>query len=155
VGDIVQEFRNKGAFKGAARNAEKYIAPFLLLQSMDYLMGERSDDKDSLSDRQKKLVGSGGLSQAAPIGAIGGVLKGEIFTPPAVDAFVQTVVNPILEGDSAKAERGFGTSVMNFSPTAGLFRFIFDDVVTYITGHRPEGSHNLERAAEGIRETTR
>lgn len=152
VGDIVQEFRNKGAFKGSARAAEKYIAPFLLLQSIDFLMGERSDDKDSLSDRQKKLIGSGGLSQSAPIGALGGVLKGEIFTPPAADAFIQTVVNPILEGDSAKAEKGFGTTVMNFSPAAGLFRFIFDDVVTYISGNRPEGTNNLERSIEGAKE---
>lgn len=151
AGDMIQEFRNKGAFKGSARVAEKYIAPFLLLQGFDYLMGERIGDKDSLSDRQKKLFGSNGLSQSAPIGSIGGIMKGEIFTPPAVDAFIQTVVQPILNGDESKLERGAGSTVMNFTPTAGLFRLIFDDAVTYATGDRPEGSSGLERVVEGTR----
>ncbi len=113
-------------------------------------MGERPGEKDSLSDRQKKLMGSGGLSQSAPIGSLGGVLKGEIFTPPAIDAFMQTVVTPLLEGDAAKLERGAGTTVMNYTPTAGLFRFIFDDFVTYASGERPEGKDPLTRVISGV-----
>lgn len=151
LGEIVQEFRQKGVLKGSLRNAEKFIAPFILLQAVDYAAGERMGDRDSLSDRQKKVMGSNGLSQAAPIGAIGGVLKGEIFTPPAADAFIQTLVNPAMEGDSAKFEKGLGSAVMNFTPGAGLFRFMFDDLPTYISGERPEGTNPLERTVEGAR----
>jgi len=157
LGEVVEELRSKGALKGGVRLMEKLMGPFLLLQGMDYLMGERLGEKDSLSDVQKKIIGSGGLSQAAPIGSLKGVLAGEIFTPPAADAFIQTVVAPIMDGKDTedtlgKMERGAGTTVMNFTPTAGLFRFLFDDIVTYTTGERPEGNNPTARVIEGMRQ---
>jgi hypothetical protein len=155
VGEVVNEIRSKGILKGAARNWEKFVTPFLLLQSFDYMMGERMGEKDSLSDRQKKLLGSYGLSQSAPIGSIGGILKGEIFTPPAIDAFIQTAVTPVLEGDAAQLERGAGSAVMNFVPGAGIMRLLFDDLVTYFSGDRPEGKSGAERVVEGMRQVSK
>lgn len=152
IGDILTELRTKGVLKGSARAAEKYVVPLLLLQSMDYLMGERMGDKDSLSDIQKKLVGQGGLSQSAPIGSASGFLTGEIFTPPMVDALMQSVIEPALKQDTTKVSRGLGNALGQFAPGAGLFRFITDDLVTYATGHRPEGSDFIERTVEGARE---
>lgn len=149
VGDILYEMRDKGLFKSMPRNMEKYIAPFLLLQSVDYILGERIGDKESLTPTQKKLIGTFGLSQSAPIGAAGGILKGEIFTPPIVDAVVQSFLHPVIEGDAAKLEKGISSVAGNFTPFAGLFRLITDDLVTYATGERPEGSSFIERTAHG------
>lgn len=157
IGDIMYEMRSKGVLKSIPRNAEKYLAPLLMLQGVDMLLGEKlregkflpSTDKDSLSDRQKKLMGSGGLSQTAPIGSVGGVLSGEIFTPPAVDAAIQTFVVPLMQGDESKSAKGFGQMLQNFAPGAGLLRFLTDDVVTFATGHRPEGTNFIERTGSG------
>lgn len=149
AGDVIHEMRDKGLLKSIPRNFEKYVAPWILLQAIDYAIGERRGDKDSLSDVQKKLVGSNGLSQSAPLGSLGAIAKGEIFTPPAVDAIMQSVFVPIMEGDTAKLEKGVGSAVNNFTPFAGLIRFITDDLVTYVTGERPEGSNFLERTKEG------
>lgn len=151
VGDVIYEARNKGLFKSLGRSAEKYVAPLLLLQTLDYVIGERMDDPDSLSDRQKKLIGASGFSQAAPIGSLKGFLTGDIFTPPMIDALTQAVITPVLEGDAAKLEKGMGSVINNFTPGAGLFRLLTDDLVTYATGSRPEGGNVVERGIEGLR----
>lgn len=151
AGDIIQELRAKGLLRGMQRASEKYMIPLMLLQSIDYVLGERMGDRDSLSDRQKKLMGSAGLSQSAPIGSASGFLTGEIFTPPAVDAITQAFIVPVMEGNTAKLMKGVGSIVQNFTPGAGLFRFITDDLVTYASGSKPEGSNFLEKTAAGAR----
>lgn len=147
AGDIIYEFRSKGLLKGLTRNAEKYIAPLLLLAGMDEAM---KDKHGELSDIQKKLVGTHGLTQTAPIGAVRGMLTGEIFTPPVVDAAMQTIIGPMMEQDLNKARKGVVRAAENFMPGAGLIRFLMDDLATYATGRRPEGSNLIERAPEGM-----
>lgn len=170
AGEIAYELRTKGALKGSTRVAEKFIAPLLLLQGVDMMLGaERPNDQESFlgklrfasgmgnldtnesSDRYRKLTGAGGLSQAAPIGSIASVMNGEIFTPPAVDAIVSGVITPALEGDSAKLGKGVASMTNSFVPGAGLVRFLTDDLVTLVTGERPEGKDFFERSTEGAR----
>jgi hypothetical protein len=148
AGDIIQEYRQKGLLKGSLRNAEKYVAPLMLFQMADYLL--YGNDPEQMTDRQKKLLGVGGLSQAAPIGSAGAILKGDFFTPPAVDAVVQTFVVPAMEGDPAKLQKGFASAVQNFTPGSVYVRLLTDDIPTLVTGERPEGSDFLERAATSI-----
>lgn len=168
VGEIVNEIQSKGTLKGMGRNWEKFVTPLLLLQLFDSLALNEENiatqvagiDREGMSDVQKKLVGSYGLSQSAPIGAAGAILKGEIFTPPAIDAFLQTTITPILEGKDIgdiedKLGKGASSAIMNFTPGAGLFRFLFEDLVTYATGTRPEGKSGIERIASGIEEVNK
>lgn len=150
AGDIIQELRNKGALKGGLRNAEKYIGPLVLLQMANYLITGGSPEE--MSDRQKKLLGATGLGQAAPIGNLSGIIKGDFFTPPAIDAIVKGVVIPTMEGDPAKLKKGMASALQNFTPGSGYVRFLTDDLVTLITGRKPEGSDFLERSVEGARE---
>jgi hypothetical protein len=77
-------------------------------------------------------------------------LKGDFFTPPAVDAVVQTFVVPAMEGDPAKLQKGFASAVQNFTPGSVYVRLLTDDIPTLVTGERPEGSDFLERAATSI-----
>lgn len=164
AGDIINEIRSKGLIGSVPRNFEKYIAPFLLLQTVDYLAGERMGDKESLSDRQKKLMGASGLSQSAPIGSTSAILSGQVFTPPAVDAIMQGVIKPVLEGKVGgdtqdlpekvgdMSKKFAGTMVKNFFPGAGLVRFITDDLVTFATGQAPQGKDFFEKTAEGAKD---
>jgi len=148
AGEIIQEYRQRGLIKGTFRNAEKYVAPLMLFQFADYLL--YGNDPEQMTDRQKKFLGVGGLSQSAPLGSIEGIIKGDFFTPPAVDAIVQTFIVPTLEGDSTKIQKGFASAVQNFTPMSGYVRFLTDDIPTIITGERPEGSDFLERTAGQI-----
>lgn len=168
LGDMLQILRDKGALQAATPAFRKYVEPLIFLQSLDVLMGERNNltemaglSGDGYTDRQKKLLGSSGLSQSAPIGAVGAIAKGEIFTPPALDAFLKTVVNPILDprtetaSDMADAAlKGAADASMTFGPGAGLFRLLFEDIPTYVTGEKPEGRNTLERVIESMKKAT-
>lgn len=148
AGDMIYTFRNKGVLKGLTRNAEKYIAPLLILEAAHHMMLGKEEE---LNDVQKKVVGSGGLPQSAPIGAVKAIATGEIFSPPAVDVIMQSLIMPSISGDTSKLSRGAASAAQNFIPGAGLARFLTDDLVTYATGNRPEGSDFVERTQEGTR----
>lgn len=156
LGDIVYEFRNKGVIGGAMRNTEKYVAPFAMLYAVDFAIRHHNRGGE-MSDRQKALMGGGGLTSTAPIGSLGAFLKGEAITPPVINAITETVVHPLMEAtkhpDRAQQTfmKGFSNSLNSFAPAAGLVHFVTDDLVTYITGHRPEGGTQLERTQEGAR----
>lgn len=150
AGEMVQELRDKGALKGTLRNAEKYVAPLLLFQAADYLLF--GGDPEQMTDRQKKIMGSSGLSQAAPIGSGKAILTGDFFTPPAVDAIVQGIVAPAISGDEGKVQKGIASAIQNFTPGSVYVRFLTDDLPTLISGDRPEGGDFLERTLEGSRQ---
>jgi hypothetical protein len=150
LGEMVQEYRQRGVIKGTLRNAEKYAAPLLLFQAADYLINQGQPEEDA-SDIQKKLLGVSGLSQSSPIGSIKGIIEGDFFTPPAIDAVMQGLVVPALNGDPDKLQKGLASSIQNFTPGSVYVRVLTDDLPTLITGERPEGSDFLERSAEGVR----
>lgn len=169
AGEIIYELETKGKLQGTSRLLEKFIAPLLLLQTVDFIIGQERPEDDSLigiakstmgmgkleegssSDRYKRLVGSRGLSQAAPLGSIGGILTGEIFSPPVVDAITSGIFNPLIEGDENGVYRGLASAANNFIPGAGAVARITDDLVTIVTGERPEGSNFFDRTVEGAR----
>lgn len=150
LGQMVEGYRTKGPIAGTVRLGEQLVAPWLLFQVADRLMGEGTDE--GLSDRQKLLFGSQGLSQAAPIGSLGALATGEMFTPPVVDAAVQLFIDPARESDSQqmldKMKRSAENSLYTFAPggLGGWIRLVTDNGVTMVTGERPEGSTTLERA---------
>lgn len=173
VGEIVQEFRDKGVLKGSMRNTEKYIVPLLLLQMMDMAIfgegptGQYEEGDRELALRKKigktpltedvvtKIVGKSGLSAASPLGGIKAMATGDFFSPPAVDAVMQGVVIPTLNQDEGKLAKGLDNIFYNFTPGTVYAKFILDDLVTYGTGDRPEGSTFVERSIEGANELSK
>jgi len=153
LGQAVEAYRTKGAVGGSVDVAQKLVAPWVLLQGADYLLGEGSDE--GLSDRQKKLFGGSGLSQAAPIGNLGAIARGDFFTPPVIDTAARVFLDPANAKDSEdranKFRKAFSNGVYQFAPggIGGWVRLVTDDVATLITGERPEGSDFFERTAEG------
>lgn len=156
AGDIINDARNKGALKAGTETMTKYIAPLMLLQSADILMFGYDPDKpwqeneDNKSDIAKKLFGRAGLSQSAPLGSVEGIITGDFWTPPAIDAAMKGLVIPTMQGDTGKLAKGLDTTVNNFAPGSVWVRFLTDDLVTYSTGERPEGSTFTERTASGL-----
>jgi hypothetical protein len=155
VGEIVAEYRKRGVLGGSARNAEKFILPLLAFQAFDSAVtGEGftpwNEDTDEKTDVQKKLLGVGGLSQSAPIGALKGISEGDFFTPPALDV-VLSVVRGMAAGDGSAVMRGVDNAVNNFAPGSVWMRLITDDLVTFLEGERPEGNTFTERSIEGAR----
>ncbi len=155
VGEIVAEYRKRGVLGGSARNAEKFILPLLAFQAFDSAVtGEGftpwNEDADEKTDVQKKLLGVGGLSQSAPIGALKGISEGDFFTPPALDV-VLSVVRGMAAGDGSAVMRGVDNAVNNFAPGSVWMRLITDDLVTFLEGERPEGNTFTERSIEGAR----
>lgn len=155
AGEIVQEFRSGGALKGSLRNAEKYLVPLMMLKVADSAMSGGEGAKEGFSDRQKKLFGGTGLAQAAPLGSLEGMLKGDFFTPPAIDALMKGVIGPAMSGDPDKFQKGLANSIQQWTPGSVYVRFLTDDLVTYLTGRRPEGADFIERTGEGIRQLSR
>lgn len=151
AGEILGEFRNRGLVGGSAKTIQKYVAPYALLTGLGYLI---YGDRDNMSDRQKKLLGSEGLASGAPLGTMKSVLTGDFFGPPAIDALWSGTVVPMIKGNDAKAMNGAASAIQNFTPGAGLVRFLTDDLVTYATGTRPEGNF-LERTQEGLQRITK
>lgn len=152
AGEILSDLRSKGALRGSLRTGEKYLVPFLLLAGVDQILSGGEGPKEGFSDRQKKLLGGTGLKQAAPLGSIEGILKGDFFTPPAVDLLNQGLIQPALKGDPAGLQKGAGTAIQQFMPGAVWVRFLTDDLVTYLSGRRPEGSDFIERTQSGLDE---
>jgi len=150
LGQVVEGYRSKGALGGSARLAEQLVAPWVLLETADALMGQYSDE--GLTDRQKKLFSSQGISQAAPIGTLKGVVTGDFFTPPVIDTALKLFAEPSRAADSEQAisrmQKAAENGVYMFAPggLGGWIRFVTDDLVTLATGERPEGSTTLERA---------
>lgn len=152
IGDIAERFRSKGITEGTRNVMAKYIAPLLLLEGVDRLMGEGSPQ--GLSDRKKKLLGASGLSTVAPIGNLSAIAKGDFFTPPAVDMFLKSVALPIMKGDAATLPGTLANAAYSFAPfgLGGVTRFLTDDLVTMAKGYRPDGKNIIERTKEGARE---
>lgn len=158
LGDMVYEFRNRGFMGGVARNAEKYVAPLGMLMVTDYALRQALGNHGQATDRMKAIMGQGGLASTAPLGSIGAFLKGEAITPIVINAVTESVIHPLLEAqkhpDRAQQTfmKGFSNTLNSFMPGAGLIHFLTDDLVTEISGHRPEGSTQVERTVEGARQ---
>lgn len=152
AGEIIAEYREKGATAGTIRNFEKFVAPLLILKTMDTVIKNYAGDgQGEMTDREKVALGHEGLSGAAPLGSIAAVASGKLFAPPAVDLFLRSVVEPIKAGSPDKMKGALIAGLQEFAPGSVYVRFITDDLVTYLTGERPEGSNFVERTESGAR----
>lgn len=156
VGDMAQEVMDKGLVRGSTRNVDKYAIPLGIM----YLMGKGiHGDVEDMSDREKKLFGSGGLVGAAPIMSAVSVARGDLFSPPIIDVArsLGTTTARYATGEAEGPEiarRVAGEAIRTYAPGAGLARFLLDDLVTLGTGERPEGDF-FEKSAEGAKQYQR
>lgn len=156
-GQVVGAYRDRGALGATGKLAQELVLPFVALETVDQLLMAYNGE-DQLSDRQKKVLGNEGLSQAAPIGNLRSIASGDLLTPPIIDSFVATVIDPMKQETTEdmlrKALKGGANATYMFAPggAGGWVRLITDDLVTHLTGERPEGTNYFERTVEGARQ---
>lgn len=153
AGDVYRIYATKGVGRGSIQMAGKYMAPMAVLGGMQHLLFGPADE---MTDREKKMIGSGGLVDWAPIASLGAIFKGDLMTPPAVD--VATKIIRSAAADNADlhdvSHNAAAAVAQSFVPGMGLVRFLTDDMATYLTGRRPDGNF-LERTGEGFNQLTR
>lgn len=155
AGEIIDGYRKRGAFGGSVEFAKKFFLPYAMFKMADYVLSGTTDAEER-SDRYKRLVGSEGFAGTAPLKSPVGILTGEFFTPPAIDALMSSVVLPVFrQGKPIDPLVGLGNAVGQFTPGAAYVRFLTDDLVTIVTGERPEGSEFVSRSIEGFRRLTK
>lgn len=157
AGDLIATYRQKGIIGGTLRNADKFIVPLVAMQMLDMSMFGMDPDKlwsanyDNMSDTQKKIFSSSGMAESAPINTLRSFTGGNFFTPPVVDAVLKGIVLPTMHKNGPQLMRGLDSAIENFTPGSVWARFLTDDLLTYMTGERPEGSTFVERTEEGLK----
>ena len=152
LGQLTEAYKTKGLGGGTIATAQKLLVPLLLLEAGDRMYLAASGD-EKFSDREAKLVGKEGLSTAAPIGNIKGMVTGEFFTPPVVSLGMKMFMEPLKGGDKVTLAdsigRGLQDAAYQLAPGAlgGWTRLITDDMVTAVEGKRPEGPGFIDRAS--------
>lgn len=153
AGDIYSNLATKGAIKGGTRVAHKYLLPMVGLGMMQRAL---FGDAEEMDDREKKIVGSKGLADWAPVMALKSVATGSIMQPPAIGALTNTLFKAAKLDEPEPQEVASDVAsglIYSFVPGMGLIRFITDDMNAYINNERPEGNF-LERTDEGIQKLT-
>lgn len=151
AGEAIYDLRSKGAIKGLGRMAERLLLPVSAFLAIDFLVNEAGKDTDTY----KKIVGSSGLSAAAPANALIGFTSGDIFTPPAVDVLMKGLVTPVMKGDLPALGKGLDSLAFNYLPGAGALKRLTEDLATFVEGSRPSGSTTTERVIEGAEALTK
>ena len=130
AGDFAAELSTKKLTPAALRLAEKYMVPFMLMGGLQHLI---FGDPDKMSDAQRLIAGSSGLTGAAPITVLRSLYTGEVGSPPMLRILKKGIIDPALRGDTNKAEQGFNQLFQTFTPAAGLYRFLYKDLDTFLS----------------------
>ena len=155
LGQALESYRSHGFIKGSTEVANQLVLPFVLLEIADDIMDMPTTvSEGEKSDRMAKIFSSQGLSQAAPIGNIGGIMSGDFFTPPFVDTSLKifsSLKQSEFEDKMEALKKAATNGLYMFAPggLGGWVRFVTDDISTLYTGHRPQGSNFIERSEEG------
>ena len=151
-GQALYETRARGIIGGTAKNLERLAVPYLGLTAANYMLfGGTGKD---MPDRAKVIFGAEGMQHVAPVGALHEFASGKIFTPPMVDLAVNGIIRPVMNGEGNKLGRTMDQAFYDYGPLTGLTRFITQDVVTMVTGEKPEGKTFTERTGTGIKKIT-
>jgi hypothetical protein len=60
-----------------------------------------------------------------------------------------------MKGEKDKFKRGLDKTVSAYAPGAGMAKFALDFVPTMITGHKPQGSLQVEKNINGAKKLMR
>ena len=152
AGDILGTLRGEGRLlpDKSVRLLQKYLMPVAALGGMQSLL---LGPPEEMSDRDKMLYGSKGLVDWAPLPAVTPLIKGEVATPPAVDALLPLIgmVSGLAEGDEERTKaaglKAGWVGARTFLPGMSVFRLLLDDIPTLATDYREE-PNLLKRFAE-------
>jgi hypothetical protein len=129
LGGMIGAVRTRGLSGGAKEIAAKYVAPWVILAGIQHaLLG----DPEDMSDAKKLVVGRSGLSSAAPIGSIKGMLAGDFIAPPIVKSLRDGIIAPALKGENVRLDKGISSLFQAFTPGAGTYKFLSQDLETYL-----------------------
>lgn len=151
AGEIIADVSRRGVLRSMPRTVEKFGVPLALAFAMNKLVTGGDEEAFEESDRTKKLLGKKGFVGMTPVSSITGLT--DIFTPPPVKVGISAVrsFRELDLDDTERLEKGVlgavSEAVQGFLPNSWILRLITDDIPTYTTGDRPEGSTFLERAA--------
>ena len=162
-GDILADMRTKGVFGAVPRTLEKYVAIYLLAQTMDnvtyallenenipYTPGEFFSNKiKTLSDRARRTLGSGGFTSMTPVTSLkafvpatrkpGEPPEKSLFTPPIYDTVYSDVISPLFNLEWDELQKGGIRAAETFAPGAFGPRFLLKDMRLYFgDGAKPE-----------------
>ncbi len=141
-GEALADLKTAPTMPAAVRRvAERLVLPFIGFAAIDHAIRDELDEKG----RTAAIVGSRGISSAAPVSSLGSVVSGGIFTPPMIDTVVQGLVVPALSGDPNTIGKGLDRAAFTYLPGAGFTKFLTDTLPTYIQDERPEGPTGTER----------
>ena len=149
AGDVISDLRTKGLTAGGKRAVEKYAVTLLIASAIDnairYGIGGDLDiggDFKDYDERLRKTIGTSGFVGMAPAMSAAALLPGQkeksLFTPPVVDAFYNGILSPMLNGDTEKLAKEGEKAMLSFVPGAFVYRFLMQDIPTYVTGEKPE-----------------
>lgn len=82
AGDVLASYEERGALGGSMQVARKYLAPYIAMAGIGSFLLPSPED-DGLT---RMFVGRQGLGSAAPIGALGAFVSGDLISPPALQA---------------------------------------------------------------------
>lgn len=171
-GEISSDFRTRGA-KAIPRQAEKFLAPLMLLGAGNYLLragiqGKGAGDvaeelsgltggelPDTLAREQnpleKKILGAKGLMGASPLSSLNQLKPDEMFSPPAMDILFAQTLMPLLQGDPEAMSKGLWRSIEQIGPGYFAWRMAFEDIPIY-KGESPPPAR--EQLRDFLKQTT-
>lgn len=150
LGEGIYDLQRLGAVKGIKKQLDRYLLPSLVAFQLDKYLDE---NYPQYSGARKLVVGSGFFT-ALPIDAYKAWLRGDQFTPPAVDIITKTVT-PVVKGEGLKATKGLDAAAQIYVPGMGFLDNFFNTWVEAVTGIPNEGSTKSEKILQGIERVTK
>lgn len=128
AGELASDIKTKGALRGGIRAAERYAIPLIAFGVLDWALKNSGQSEDELT---QKIVGKGGVTKAAPVSSLTGFIVGDIFTPPAIDVLMQSVIKPTVKMEPLQMAKGASKAAGTYAPGAGFIRFLTEDLPVF------------------------
>jgi hypothetical protein len=115
AGDIYEQFARRGAVKGSAEVARKYVAPLMGLWALDKLLPDPEDNSWT-----KLAFGKGGLRSSAPLTSVVPLVSGDMFQPPIVQVAKSLFADAAKGNAVTGAWKAANNALAGFAPGAVL-----------------------------------
>ena len=139
AGDIAADIRTKGIGRGSVRVLEKYGAVYAMASLADSLLymavtgdAEVWPDWKEAGPRWAKILGRSGFTGMTPIESLSPVVgmvlptdkKDSLVKSPVVEALYSDLLQPVIEGDEDKMEKGFIKATTTFVPGGFVYTLL-------------------------------
>jgi hypothetical protein len=151
LGELTYDIQRLGGIgAGGRKQLDRYLLPVLVAYQLDKILDEKYPEYKGA----KKLIVGSGFFTASPIDAYRSWMRGDQFTPPAIDVLAKIAV-PAAKGEGLKAARGLDAAAQLFTPNIGFLDNFFNIWVEAITGVPNTGTTKSEKILEGIERVTK